>query len=154
MGVLGEVVESESDTESPVITTATPESAFTPRPGSALTLRPLFLNSASPSITSLPPATASSGVLTSNTQPTAPYEYPVLKPLLLGSTAPAVPSPLSAGARRTPGPSVFNGPRRPTRPGQGRPVISVPRQLEDEQVEEAEAFEKPRRPPALNLQQQ
>ncbi|KAJ7161322.1 hypothetical protein C8R43DRAFT_1123785 [Mycena crocata] len=141
MGVLGEVAETESDAESPVISTATP--------GSAITLRPLLLSSAAPSITSLPPATASSGVLTS--QP-ANYEYPVLKPLLLGSS-PAVPSPLSAsaGARRTPGPSVFNGPRRPARPGQGRPVISVPRQLEEEQVEESEAFERPRRPPALNL---
>ncbi|KAJ6621124.1 hypothetical protein B0H10DRAFT_1016400 [Mycena sp. CBHHK59/15] len=118
----------------------------------ASTLRPLLLSSAVPSITSLPPATASSGVLTASSQPPAAaanYEYPVLKPLLLGSSAPSVPSPLSAGSRRTPGPSVFNGPRRPSRPGQGRPVISVPRQLEDEGQDEAEAFERPRRPPAL-----
>lgn len=138
MGVLGEVAEkseTDSDFDSPMITGA-----------STVTLRPLLLSSAVPSITSLPPATASSGVLTSTTQPTN-YEYPVLKPLLLGS-APAVPSPLSSGARRTPGPSVFAGPRRPARSNQ-RPVISVPRQLEDEQPEGAEAFEKPRRPPAL-----
>ncbi|KAJ6504364.1 hypothetical protein DFH09DRAFT_1000869 [Mycena vulgaris] len=143
MGVLGEVAETESDMESPVISTATP--------GSNITLRPLLLNSAAPSITSLPPATASSGVLPSSTQQPTNYEYPVLKPLLLGSAAPAVPSPLSVGARRTPGPSV-NGPRRPARSGL-RPVISGPRQLEDEEAEEAEAFEKPRRPPALTLQE-
>jgi len=147
MSALGEVAETESDIESPVISTATP--------GSAATLRPLLLNSAAPSITSLPPATASSGVLTSNSSQPTTYEYPILKPLLLGSAAPAVSSPLSGGARRTPGPSVFSGPRRPARSGQGlgRPVISGPRQLEDEQAEEAEAFERPRKPPAVNLQE-
>ncbi|KAJ7446395.1 hypothetical protein B0H11DRAFT_377293 [Mycena galericulata] len=141
MDALGEVAEPETDAESPFVLTPTPESA---------TLRPLLLNSAAPSITSLPPATASSGVLTSAPSQSTTYEYPTLKPLLLGSAAPAVPSPLSAGARRTPGgPSGF--PRRPVRPGQGRPMISVPRQLEDEPNEEAEAFEHPRRPPAVNL---
>ncbi|KAJ7675359.1 hypothetical protein B0H17DRAFT_133913 [Mycena rosella] len=138
MGVLGEVAETESDMESPVISTATPGPA----------LRPLLLSSAAPSITSLPPAAASSGLLPASAQQPTNYEYPVLKPLLLGSAS-GVPSPLSAGARRTPGSAVFNGPRRPAaRAGQGRPVISGPRQQE-ERVEETEAFEKPRRPPAL-----
>ncbi|KAJ7751225.1 hypothetical protein DFH07DRAFT_826584 [Mycena maculata] len=138
MGVLGEVTETELESDT--------------APDSAATLRPLFLSSRASTITSLPPATASSGVLTGSAQqPT--YEYPILKPLLLGSTAPAVPSPLSGGARRTPGPSAFTGPRRPSRPGQARPVISIPRQLEENQTVEAE-FERPRRPPALNLQQE
>ncbi|KAJ6575378.1 hypothetical protein B0H19DRAFT_1254936 [Mycena capillaripes] len=140
---VAEKAESESDVETPIITSNNTAS---------VTLRPLLLSSMSPTITSLPPATASSGVLPLNAQPSN-YEYPVLKPLLLGSAAPAVPSPLSvgAGARRTPGPSVFAGPRKPTRSGGPRPIISVPRQLEDEQAEEAEAFEKPRRPPAFTF---
>ncbi|KAJ7040356.1 hypothetical protein C8F04DRAFT_1312800, partial [Mycena alexandri] len=143
--VLGEVaekseVESYAESSSPVITTA----------ASTITLRPLYLSSMSPSITSLPPATASSGALTSSSQTN--YEYPVLKPLLLGGAVPAVPSPLSAGARRTPGTSALSGPRRPNvriQIGQGRPMISGPRPQEDEQADEAEAFEKPRRPPAV-----
>ncbi|KAJ7786576.1 hypothetical protein B0H16DRAFT_1490925 [Mycena metata] len=143
ISVLGEVAEKpevESDAESPVITTA----------ASTVSLRPLYLSSMLPAITSLPPAMASSGVLPSSSQTN--YEYPVLKPLLLGGVAPSVPSPLSAGARRTPGTSI-SGPRRPTvRIGQGRPTISGPRPQEGEQADEAEAFEKPRRPPALTLQ--
>ncbi|KAJ6503276.1 hypothetical protein C8R47DRAFT_1316526 [Mycena vitilis] len=141
VSVLGEVAERpevESDVESP--TSGAP---------SSITLRPLLLSSASPSITSLPPATASSGVLNSNTQAST-YEYPTLKPLLLG--APSVPSPLGGGARRTPGPATFVGPRKPARSTAGRPIISVPRQMEDEQEDEAEAFEKPRRPPAVTFQ--
>ncbi|KAJ7651692.1 hypothetical protein DFH06DRAFT_1207853 [Mycena polygramma] len=141
VSVLGEVAEKsevESDVESP--TSGAP---------SNITLRPLLLNSASPTITSLPPATASSGVLNSSTQAST-YEYPTLKPLLLG--APSVPSPLGAGARRTPGPATFAGPRKPARSAAGRPIISVPRQMEDEQEDEAEAFEKPRRPPAVTFQ--
>ncbi|KAJ7017482.1 hypothetical protein C8F04DRAFT_1155834 [Mycena alexandri] len=128
ISVLGEV-ESYAESGSAAITTA----------ASTITLRPLYLSSMSPSITSLPPATASSGALTSSSQTN--YEYPVLKPLLLGGAVPAVPSPLSAGARRTAGTSALSGPA----------MISGPRPQEDEQAEEAEAFEKPRRPPALTL---
>ncbi|KAJ7070767.1 hypothetical protein C8F01DRAFT_1107694 [Mycena amicta] len=62
-------------------------------------------------------------------------EYPVLRPLLLSSSVPAVSSPLSAGARRSPGQPF---PRKPSRRGE-RPLIG----------EESTAFESPRRPPAL-----
>ncbi|KAF7347617.1 hypothetical protein MVEN_01518600 [Mycena venus] len=143
VGLLGEVTEKPdmefSDIESPVISPAT----------ASVTLRPLLLSSASPPITSLPPATASSGALPSTTQPAnSNYEYPVLKPLLLGSAAPTGSVP-----RRPPGPAGMGGPRRPSRAGRdGRPIISVPRPQEEDQVEEAEAFEKPRRPPVLNFQ--
>ncbi|KAJ7193357.1 hypothetical protein GGX14DRAFT_701210 [Mycena pura] len=150
--ILDDVLEKpeSENTESPVITPATS--------GSTVSLRPLLLSSAAPSITSLPPATGSSGLLTASAMPSG-YEYPALKPLMLSSTTvPVVSSPLSAAAsagaavRRTPGPSVFSGPRKPaasSRRGGERRMISVPRQLEEEVKEEAEAFEKPRRPPAL-----
>lgn len=152
--ILDDVLEKpeSENTESPVIPTATP--------GSTVSLRPLLLSLAAPSITSLPPATGSSGVLNASAMPSG-YEYPALKPLMLSSTTvtvPVVSSPLSAaasagaGARRTPGPSVFSGPRKPAAPsrrGGERPMISVPRQLKEEVKDEAEAFEKPRRPPAL-----
>ncbi|KAJ7103275.1 hypothetical protein B0H15DRAFT_204577 [Mycena belliarum] len=142
MGALGEVAETESDMESPVISTVTPA------------LRPLLLSTTAVSLTSLPPATASSTLLPASSQQSS-YEYPALRPLFLGSTTGAsASSPLSAGARRMAAPSVFNGPRRPSRPGQARPVISIPRQMDDEPDEEAEAFEKPRRPPALTALQQ
>ncbi|KAJ7631201.1 hypothetical protein FB45DRAFT_559554 [Roridomyces roridus] len=127
MDAVGEGVETDSDMESPVISTAVPA------------LRPLLLSSTAPAITSLPPGAPGGSV---GASPPSTYEYPTLKPLLLGST-PTVPSPLSAGARRT------LGTRRPSRAGQTRPVISVPRQMESEQVEEA-AFEQPRTPPPLN----
>ncbi|KAJ7361482.1 hypothetical protein DFH08DRAFT_375645 [Mycena albidolilacea] len=135
VGVLGEVTEKPemevSDVESPVISSMTP----------TVTLRPLLLGSTSPPITSLP----SGGAPASTTQ-AANYEYPVLKPLLLGSAAPTGPSP-----RRVPGAGGVGGPRRPSRAGRdGRPMISVPRPQDEAQVDEAEAFEKPRRPPAVS----
>ncbi|KAF7337466.1 hypothetical protein MSAN_02219600 [Mycena sanguinolenta] len=149
-GVLGEVTEkpemevSDLDVESPIL----PPSATATT--NNITLRPLLLSSAAPPITSLPPVT-SSGAQSSTTttaQPSSNYEYPVLKPLLLGSA----PSTNSSSPRRAPGGSV-GGPRRPSRAGRdGRPIlISGPRPQEDayDQVDEAEAFEKPRRPPAF-----
>ncbi|KAJ7897123.1 hypothetical protein B0H14DRAFT_3425170 [Mycena olivaceomarginata] len=130
VGVLGEVTEKPemevSDVESPVISPMAP----------TVTLRPLLLGSTSPPITSLP-----SGGAPASTAQAANYEYPVLKPLLLGSAAPTGPSP-----RRAPGAGGVGGPRRPSRAGRdGRPMISVPRPQDEAQVDEAEAFEKPRR---------
>lgn len=135
VGVLGEVTEKPemevSDVESPVISPMAP----------TVTLRPLLLGSTSPLITSLP-----SGGAPASTAQAANYEYPVLKPLLLGSAAPTGPSP-----RRAPGAGGVGGPRRPSRAGRdGRPMISVPRPQDEAQVDEAEAFEKPRRPPAVS----
>ncbi|KAJ7170131.1 hypothetical protein C8R46DRAFT_896268, partial [Mycena filopes] len=159
ISVLGGVAEKpESDDDDVESSSPALTSSGTTAP---LSLRPLFLSSLSPAITSLPPATASSGLLTSsptasNNNNNTTYEYPVLKPLLLGGTAP---SPLSAGARRTPGngSTTFGGggPRRPTlRGGQGRPVISGPRPKEEDlQGGGDEEFERPRRPPAVGSQQ-
>ncbi|KAF8215942.1 hypothetical protein K438DRAFT_1954621 [Mycena galopus ATCC 62051] len=112
----------------------------------SVSLRPLLLSSASPPITSLPPASGPSGAGGSATAQSPTYEYPVLKPLLLGgggSSAPTQP-------RRVPAQGGLPGPRRPSRAGRdGRPMISGPRPQEEDQVDEAEAFEKPRRPPAF-----
>ncbi|KAF7303224.1 hypothetical protein MKEN_01286200 [Mycena kentingensis (nom. inval.)] len=137
---------SQSDIESPVITSVQPS------------LRPFLLTS-STAITSLPSTDTSPPGAVSPSNTTSPtYEYPVLKPLLLGgntntNNAPTVPSPL----RRTPGQSlssmntVTTSTRKPSRRGGERPLISVPRQLEDELDGSAAAgaFEKPRRPPVV-----
>ncbi|KAJ7293077.1 hypothetical protein C8J57DRAFT_15517 [Mycena rebaudengoi] len=112
----------ESDMESPALRTST--------------LRPLLLTPAAAAITSLPPTNG-----TSSQTPPSSYEYPVLKPLLLGSAPPSssMSSPLSA-TRRAP---------QSRRPGQPRPFISIPRQMGNEEDRVDDEFEKPRRPPAL-----
>ncbi|KAF7302728.1 hypothetical protein HMN09_00907700 [Mycena chlorophos] len=133
---------SESDIETPVITTAQPS------------LRPLFLSSTSPAITSLPsnPAVglnnnnSGSPTGTSGSSASPSHEYPILRPLLLGSTVPSVPSPLSAGARRTPGGSF--GRKASSASATRRPTISGPKQVEDDDAEQAAAaFVSPRPAP-------
>ncbi|KAF5375116.1 hypothetical protein D9758_000144 [Tetrapyrgos nigripes] len=120
--------------------------------------RPLMLASAVPMISKVPtsrdsklaeqgPATASSGIA-SPTQ-----DYPVLKPFLLGNVTsyPSVSSPLAAQSR-------VSGPRRPARgrlalPSQPRLAISAPRPRESSlgESEDQYRYERPRKPPALNL---
>ncbi|KAK7064010.1 hypothetical protein R3P38DRAFT_3249592 [Favolaschia claudopus] len=131
-GTLDEVTEKPemeySDVESPVTTAAS----------SNVNLRPLLLSPTTSPLTTLPAAAASSGTLPtlSTIQPGSNYEYPVLKPLLLGSAGP------TPAVRRPAGASA----RRPSRAGRdGRPNISGPRPQEEDTVDEA--FERPRRPP-------
>lgn len=162
-------VESE-DESSPTIVTA----------GSSQNLRPMVLNTAMPIVTStlsFPPATASSGLLTSTSSRSRDREStltPILKPFFLGNvtSTPNISSPLSSGAvvPYLPNTKSANritiiaptGPRRPLRgltaasrgpgiPSRPRLNISAPRpSAPDGQGDQAPgAFERPRPPPLM-----
>lgn len=163
-GVSKGLVEGDAERpDSPVVSTGTG--------ASAQALRPLILGSSMSSITSLPsfgPATTSSGLLppaavVSNSPPQAAvpdYEYPVLKPFLLGtaSTTPSSSSPLAGRKTGTTENSVFISPRKNIRGPGKRPKVTIsgPRlSMRDGKGEEAPgAFERPRPPPLVMSTQQ
>jgi len=141
---------------------------LTPTATSAQSLRPLLLGSSKPARTSFPPlgpATSSSSLLPpamiSNSPPQVvvpEYEYPTLKPFLLGTpSAAASPAPLMVRKLSTTENTTLVGPRRPVRGSSKRTKVNIsgPRLApQDGKGEDAPgAFERPRPPPLVIPQQ-